>query len=59
MSNDPAVMSLLNRTRDVWVDRLETAAGQLRQVRSFVNRGGRIAVLDTLSVPRGKKVLLR
>ncbi len=55
MSSDPAVMSLLNRTRDVWVDRLETAACQLRQVQSFVNRGGPIAVLDTSAFLEGRR----
>jgi PIN domain len=53
--NDPVVMSLLNRTRDVWVDRLETAADQLRMVQRFVNRSGRIAVLDTSAFLEGRK----
>jgi hypothetical protein len=55
LSNDPVVMSLLNRTRDVWVDRLETAADQLRQVQRFVNRSGRIAVLDTSAFLEGRR----
>ena len=55
LSNDPVVKSLLNRTRDVWVDRLETAADQLRRVQGFVNRDGRIAVLDTSAFLEGRR----
>ncbi len=55
LSNDQAVISLLNRTRDVWANHLESAADQLRQVQGFANQDGRIAVLDTSAFLEGSR----
>ena len=40
-------LSFIIRERDVWVDRLATAVRRLEQVKDFVMRPGRVAVLDT------------
>jgi PIN domain len=40
-------LSLIVREQDVWVDRLATAVRGLEQVKDFVVRPGRVAVLDT------------
>jgi hypothetical protein len=41
------IVSLVVRERDVWVDRLRGASEKLRQLKDFVMRPGRVAVLDT------------
>jgi hypothetical protein len=40
-------LSFIIRERDVWVDRLDSAVRELRQLEGFVTRPGRVAVLDT------------
>jgi hypothetical protein len=40
-------LSFIIRERDVWVDRLDAAVRRLEQLKDFVRRPGRVAVLDT------------
>jgi rRNA-processing protein FCF1 len=41
------MLSFIVRERDVWVDRLDNAVWKLKQLKDFVMRPGRVAVLDT------------
>ncbi len=43
----PPIQSFIIRERDVWVDRLNNAVRELKQLNDFVRRPGRVAVLDT------------
>jgi hypothetical protein len=44
---DAPIQSFIIRERDVWVDRLNNAVRELKQLNDFVRRPGRVAVLDT------------
>lgn len=44
---DTPILSFITRERDVWVDRLGNAVRKLKQLKNFVMRPGRVAVLDT------------
>ena len=46
-------IDLLLRERDVWTERLHDAAWDLEQLEAFVNRPGRVAVLDTSAFIEG------
>jgi hypothetical protein len=50
---DPSAKDLLRRECDVWRERLRDAARELEQLEAFVNRPGRIAVLDTSAFIEG------
>jgi PIN domain len=41
------ILSFMIRERDVWVERLDNAVSKLKQLENFVERPGRVAVLDT------------
>jgi hypothetical protein len=46
-AHDAPILSFIVRERDVWVDRLGDVIRILNQVKGFVMRPGRVAVLDT------------
>ncbi len=47
------MMALLVRERDVWMARLHNSVRELEQLEVFVNRPGRVAVLDTSAFIEG------
>jgi PIN domain len=50
---DGSAKDLLRRECDVWKERLHDAARELEQLETFVNRPGRVAVLDTSAFIEG------
>jgi hypothetical protein len=46
-------MDLVLREREIWVQRFNTAEAGVRLVQKFVNRAGRVAVLDTSAFHEG------
>ena len=56
--HDAPTLSFIIRCRDVWAERLEDEARELRQVQAFVDRPGRIGVLDTSAFIEGRKFWL-